>query len=377
MVFDKSPGSGHEQQLCSAFQVPAASGPGRSGICVRGTKLLQCQELLVVVYVQVEPVRLQAQRVVAQHLSEGTAVLHGLGVCDGLPHALLLHLVGVKEDHQRDSPIGDLRHYGHSVPLRSKDTQVAILHQQRGVVNSEDALMAETEESCPAIVAVAPQVSLTIRIPVCDDARCPVSNAIFDKELLNRLVHSRRQSGFVLARLVAFPSDVAALVILQVVGPRGEVTGARVVGLPVRVVEDLLIDDWIIREFPLDLHIPPPGSDIRRRLVRHGGPIGRANATRIATHVLGEVLVHTPRPRDFLRLLLPPLGHEALGTAQRFGDRRLLHALLAEVDAAESVLVLLVALRGVLGEDALGGEVGLVKVRDLFFAPELHPLVGS
>ena len=60
-------------------------------------------------------------------------------------------------------------------PLRSKDTQVAILHQQRGVVNSEDALMAETEESCPAIVAVAPQVSLTIRIPVCDDARCPAT----------------------------------------------------------------------------------------------------------------------------------------------------------------------------------------------------------
>ena len=53
-------------------------------------------------------------------------------------------------------------------------------------------------------------------------------------------------AGFVLARLVAFPSDVAALVILQVVGPRGEVTGARVVGLPVRVVEDLLLSAKLV-----------------------------------------------------------------------------------------------------------------------------------
>lgn len=61
---------------------------------------------------------------------------------------------------------------------------------------------------------------------------------------------------------MTFPSDVATVVVLQVISAGREVSRASVTGLLVRVLQCLLIDRGIVRELPLHLHIPPPGGGI-------------------------------------------------------------------------------------------------------------------
>lgn len=76
------------------------------------------------------------------------------------------------------------------MPLGAEDTQVPILHEQWGVVDGEDAFMTEAKERSPTVVAMTPQVALTIWIPVRNDARCPISYAVHCEELLKHLISS-------------------------------------------------------------------------------------------------------------------------------------------------------------------------------------------
>mmetsp|Transcript_30596 Transcript_30596/g.90822 ORF Transcript_30596/g.90822 Transcript_30596/m.90822 type:complete len:288 (-) Transcript_30596:182-1045(-) len=261
------------------------------------------------------------------------------------------------------------------MPLRPKYAEVAVLHQQGSVVDGEDALVPEAEECRPTVVAVAAQVPLAVGVPVRDDSRRTVSYAVLGKQLLQDLVHRGGQTRLVLPVLMALPPYVASLVVLYVVRARGEVARAGICGLPLRVLQDLVVDRHVACVLAPNLDVPPPGRSVLDGVLRHAGAARCPDSFRISAHVLRKIGVDAPRPRNLLLIFLPPPLHKLLGAAERLGDLRLGHALLVKVDGPQAVLVFLVPLRRALREQSLRREVRLVKLRGLLPAMELAPLV--
>ena len=147
--------------------------------------------------------------------------------------------------------------------------------------------MPKAEQRCPTVMAVTAQIPLTIGIPVGDDTGGSVCNAIFRKQLLQNLVRGRGKARLVLSILMTFPPDVPTLIIFQVIGTGGKVPSSSIAGLPLSILQDLLIDDGIICKLSFHLNVSPPGRRILYRIFHHCGTIGGSNAIGISTHILG------------------------------------------------------------------------------------------
>mmetsp|Transcript_33558 Transcript_33558/g.78024 ORF Transcript_33558/g.78024 Transcript_33558/m.78024 type:complete len:246 (+) Transcript_33558:2137-2874(+) len=225
-------------------------------------------------------------------------------------------------------------------------------------------------------MAVAPKVALTIRVPVRDDTRRPLGNAILREELLHDLVHRRGKALFILTILMTFPPDVPTLIILEVVSTGGEVASASIACFPLRVLQNLGIDGRVLSKLPAHFHIPPPSCGVVHGLLGHAGSVRGTDPRLLPAHLLCQVGVHTPRSRQPLFFHPPPLRNEVLGTTQSFCDLGLRPPFLPEVDSSQPILVILVTLGRVLLELPFTRKVRLVELGDFFPSFELHPPVG-
>ena len=187
--------------------------------------------------------------------------------------------------------------------LRPKDAQISILHQKWSVVNGQDAFMPKAEKRGPTIVPVAAQIPLTIRIPVGDDSRGPVCDAILCEELLQYLVCCWRKTSFVFTILMTLPSDVPTLIIFQVIRSRGKIASSSIARFPLSVLQNFIVDGRVICKLSFDLNVPPPSGCVLDRVFYHAGTVGGSNTIGISSHILGQILMHAPRSWNFSVLL--------------------------------------------------------------------------
>mmetsp|Transcript_113013 Transcript_113013/g.205513 ORF Transcript_113013/g.205513 Transcript_113013/m.205513 type:complete len:264 (+) Transcript_113013:2028-2819(+) len=261
------------------------------------------------------------------------------------------------------------------MPLSAKDAQIAVLHQQGCVVDCENALVAKAEQGSPTIMTMTPEIAFAIWIPICYHSRSSVGNTVLSEQFLHDLVHGWGQALLVLATLVSFPLDVAALVIFEVVGTRGKIARSSIARLPLGVLQDVIIDRSIVGILATYLNISPPSCSIIHRLISHASTIGCTNTFLVFAHIFRKILMHTPWSRDFLCVFLPPLGDKLLRSTQCLGNLCLGQSFLSEMNSSKAILVFLVALGRILRKLALACEMRFVKLSNLVLTVELRPLV--
>mmetsp|Transcript_15641 Transcript_15641/g.34402 ORF Transcript_15641/g.34402 Transcript_15641/m.34402 type:complete len:291 (+) Transcript_15641:982-1854(+) len=110
-----------QQQLRSPIHITLGAAQGDHGVGGRETQDLQRQQLLLKLWSQQLLLILKIEMLVMQHTTKRWGCCHGFGIGDGLPHAFLLHIVGVEKHYQRNAAFSDLWHDRHTMSLRSKD----------------------------------------------------------------------------------------------------------------------------------------------------------------------------------------------------------------------------------------------------------------